>query len=180
MTDAGRRTGATTAAVAFLLWHGTAIVVGPLPAGTPGTALRPVFEGYLRLGYLDHQWTFFGPTPDAGRVVQFEVLLPDDGVREVALSDAVSRTSPSWFRWMRLFDRVANGQTELQQSAASFLCQHQGELRPVAVRFVVLHRLTPSPALYLAGVRSGDPEAFWREPGMDMACETARVLERDR
>jgi hypothetical protein len=112
--------------------------------------------------------------------VQYDVVLPDDGVREFALSDTVSRASPAWFRWMRLFDRAANGQTDLQRSAASYLCRQHADLRPLAGRFVVLHRLTPSPELYLAGVRPDDREALWREPGMDLACETARAPERDR
>ena len=171
MSSTRRRALATATAIAFLVWHGAAIVVGPYPDSDVGQKLRPLFEPYLRIGYLDHAWTFFGPQPDAGRLVRYELILSDGTVREYPLTEAVDRRSPNWFRWMRVFDRVATGDRELQDGAAEFLCRRHAELEPRALRFVVLHQLSLSPELYRAGVRPVDPEAFTRAPGDDLPCE---------
>ena len=180
MTRRRLHAGAAGAAVAFLLWHGAAVAVAPYPDSTVREILRPIFEPYLRLGYLDHCWTFFGPRPDAGRLIRYEIIREDESIREFALSEAVDRSSPSWFRWMRLFDRAATGGVELQRSAAGFLCRRHADLRPRAIRFVVLHQLALSPALYRAGVRPTDPEALWREPGAEVRCGFPREGEVDR
>lgn len=165
-----RRTLATATAIAFLVWHGAAIVVGPYPDSDVSEKLRPMFESYLRIGYLDHAWTFFGPQPDAGRLVRYELILSGGTVREYPLSEAVDRSSPNWFRWMRLFDRVATGGRELQNGAAEHLCRRHADLEPRALRFVVLHQLTLSPDLHRAGVRPVDPEALSRAPGDEVPC----------
>ena len=159
-------------ALAFLVWHGAAIIVGPYPDSEVSRTLRPLFEPYLRIGYLDHDWTFFGPQPDAGRLVRYELILSDGTVREYPLSEAVDRNSPNWFRWMRLFDRVATGERELQSGAARYLCRRHAELEPRALRFVVYHQLTLSPDLYRAGVRPVDPEALSRVPGDEWPCRS--------
>src|SRR5688572_22276856 len=122
MSSNRRRALATTSAIAFLVWHGATIVVGPYPDSDVGEKLRPLFEPYLHIGYLDHPWTFFGPQPDAGRLVRYELILSDGTVREHPLSEAVDRRSPNWFRWMRVFDRVTTGGRELQDGAAQYLC----------------------------------------------------------
>lgn len=173
MSSHHRRSLATASAIAFLVWHGATIVVGPYPDSEVGEKLRPLFEPYLRIGYLDHAWTFFGPQPDAGRLVRYELILSDGTVREYPLSEAVDRRSPNWFRWMRVFDRVATGGRELQDGAAEYLCRRHAELEPRALRFVVLHQLTLSPELHRAGVRPVDPEAVSRAPGDDLPCRSA-------
>lgn len=171
--------GARAAALAFLVWHGAAILLAPYPDSGIRRILRPVFEPYLRLAYLDHRWTFFGPRPDAGRLVRYEVIGDGGPVQEFALSEAVDTASASWFRWMRLFDRAATGEPELQRSAAAWLCRRHADLRPRAVRFVVLHQLTLSPELSRAGVRPSDPEALWREPGDEIPCGAGRAPKED-
>ena len=172
MSSNRRRALATATAIAFLVWHGAAIAVGPYPDSDVGEKLRPLFEPYLRIGYLDHAWTFFGPQPDAGRLVRYELILGDGTVREYPLSDAVDRRSPNWFRWMRVFDRVATGDRELREGAAEYLCRRHAELEPRALRFVVLHQLTLSPELHRAGVRPVDREALSRAPGDDLPCRS--------
>lgn len=161
---------AAAAAVVFALWHAAAITIAPYPDSEIRRVLHPLFEPYLRLGYLDHRWTFFGPRPDAGRIVRYEVLLDDGIAREFALTEAVARGGPGWFRWLRLFDRVSTGEAALQRSGTAYLCRRHADLQPRAIRFIVLHQLTPSPQLYLAGVRPTDPEALAREPGQPIAC----------
>lgn len=167
----------TAVAAGFLLWHGAAIAVAPYPDSELRRLVRPIFEPYLRAGYLDHRWTFFGPRPDAGRLVRYEIRLRDGSLQEFALSEAIRRSSPSWFRWLRLFDRAATGPAELQRSAAAFLCRRHAELHPATVRFIVLHQLTPSPELYRAGVRPTDAEALWREPGGEFECGAERSMK---
>lgn len=160
--------GAT--AVVFGLWHAAAVAIAPYPDSEIRRVLYPLFEPYLRLGYLDHRWTFFGPRPDAGRLVRYEVLLDDGVVRELTLSEAVEWGTPGWFRWLRLFDRVSAGDLALQRSGAAYLCRRHADLQPRAIRFVVVHQLTPTPELYLAGVRPTDPEALDRQPGEPIPC----------
>ena len=177
-TRAWRTRAATAAAIVFGLWHAAAVGIAPYPESEIRRALHPLFEPYLRLAYLGHRWTFFGPQPDAGRLVRYEVLLDDGVTREFALSEAADRTGPGWFRWMRLFDRVSTGNAALQRSGAAYLCRRHADARPRAIRFIVLHQLTLSPQLYLAGVRPTDPEALAREPGGLIACATGPAPAR--
>jgi hypothetical protein len=181
LSTGGRSRGgqaAAAAALVFGLWHAAAVAIAPYPDSAIRRALHPVFEPYLRVGYLDHQWTFFGPRPDAGRLVRYQVLLTGGVAREFALSEAVERGSPGWFRWMRLFDRVSAGAPALTHSGAAYLCRRHANLRPRAIRFVVLHQLTPSPELYRAGVRPTDPEALSREPGEAIPCRKATAASQ--
>lgn len=161
---------AAIAALAFLLWHGAALVVAPYPDSELSYALRPAFGPYLRGAYLDHQWTFFGPRPDAGRLVRYQVVSAEGQVEERELSEAVTRGSAGYFRWMRLYDRVATSWPELRESAAAYLCRRHEDTRPRGIRFVVLHQLTLSHEQYLHGVRATDPEALRRETHSEIPC----------
>jgi hypothetical protein len=166
---------AAIAALTFLLWHGAALVVAPYPDSELKYAVRAPFDSYLRAAYLDHQWTFFGPRPDAGRLVRYQLVNDEGQVEERVLSEAVPRTSAAYFRWMRLYDRVATSWPELRESAAAHLCRQHADVRPRGIRFVVLHQLTISHEQYLHGVRPTDSEALRRETLPEIACSNARL-----
>lgn len=157
-------------AIAFLLWQGASLLIAPYPDSELSHAARPLFSSYLRLAYPDHQWNIFGPRPDAGRLIRYQIVSRDGQVQELALSEAVSRASPDYFRWMRLYDRVATGWPELRETAATYLCRRHAALEPRGVRLVVLHQLNLSYDQYLHGVRPTDPEALRRETLPEIAC----------
>jgi Fe-S-cluster formation regulator IscX/YfhJ len=161
---------AAVAALAFVLWHGAALVVAPYPDSELSFALRPLLDSYVRIGYPDHQWTFSGPRPDAGRLVRYQLVSAEGQVEERELSEAVSRGSAGYFRWLRLYDRVATSWPELRESTAAYLCRRHEDARPRGIRFVVLHQLTISHEQYLHGVRATDPEALRRETHSEIPC----------
>jgi hypothetical protein len=165
-----RKWWAVIAAVAFLLWHGAALVVAPYPESELKYAVQPPFDSYLRLGYLDHEWTFFGPRPDAGRLVRYQLVSREGQVQELALSEAVPRTSAGYFRWMRLYDRIATSWPELRESGAAYLCRRHDDVHPRGIRFVVLHQLAISHDQYLHGIHPTDPEALRRETLPEIPC----------
>ena len=146
-------------------------MVAPYPDSELSLAVRPLFDSYLRVGYLDHQWSFFGPRPDAGRLVRYQVVNAEGQVEELELSEALSRGSAGYFRWMRLYDRVATSWPELRESAAAYLCRRHDDTRPRGIRFVILHQLTISHEQHLHGVRAADPEALRRETHPEISCD---------
>jgi hypothetical protein len=168
-----RRAGALLAALAFLAWHSAALVVAACPDSRFRRQAAPLFEPYLRVAYLGHQWTFFGPRPGAGKLVRYELIVADGDARTFPLSEALDRRSPTYFRFMRLLDRVVTDGGELRASAAAHLCRRHAAERPLGIRFVVLRQLTLSPELYRAGVRPTDPEALERLVLEEIPCEAA-------
>jgi hypothetical protein len=132
--------------------------------------VRPLFESYLRLGYLGHRWNFFAPHPGPGVLVRYELVGGGGTARTLPLSEALERGSPAFFRFMRLFDRVATGGEVLRAGAAARLCREHAAERPRGIRFVVLHQLTLSPELVRAGVRPTDPEALERRVLAEIPC----------
>lgn len=157
-------------ALAFLVWHGTSLIVAPYPESELLFSVRPAFEPYLRFAYLDHRWTFFGPRPDAGRQVRYQVVRSGGEVVEFRPSEAQSRRSPAYFRWLRLFDRVTTGRPELRESAVGHLCRVHEALEPRGIRFIILHQLMVRPEEYLAGARPTDAEAQQLELLAEIPC----------
>lgn len=163
-----RSAGAAIAALAFLVWHGVAILLAPYPESDIRNRLYPFFEPYLRLAYLDHRWNFFAPRPDGGRIVRYRVVHVDGTTEELPLTEALHRASPTYFRWYRLFDLVATYESELTESGVGSLCRRHVDLLPRGIELVVLHQLAMSPELYLAGVRPR--EAVRWEVRPEMPC----------
>jgi hypothetical protein len=165
-----RRAGAALAALAFLVWHGAALVVAPAPDSRLVRRVRARFEPYLRLGYLGHRWTFFAPHPGVGVLVRYDLVGAGGEVTSLPLSEALERRSPAYFRFMRLFDRIVTGAPGLRAGAAAHLCRRHAAAHPHAIRFVVLRQLTLSPELVRAGVRPTDPEALERHVLEEIPC----------
>lgn len=142
----------------LILWHLTAIVLGPAPPSHVAGELYPVFKPYLRVLNLDHTWGFFSPEPSEGRRLRYAVIDAGGARREFRPYEALSRWDPSYFRFTTLYAALDADVPGHLRAAADYLCRRHAVLGPRAVVFEAVEQRRISPEMYLAGARPLDPE----------------------
>jgi hypothetical protein len=80
------------AASAALLWHLSAVLVGPFstPPTIPAEFMRPVFRAYISALDIDHAYKFFAPDPGPSHVLRYVLEMSDGGKQEGQLPDRVA------------------------------------------------------------------------------------------
>jgi hypothetical protein len=143
---------------ALLVWHCIAMVVATAPDSHLTQSARPLFNPYLTLLGLDHNWGFFAP--EVGSGFQFRYVVEDAaGTRHAFTPDtALSRFHPKSI-WLRdRYKAVLQDPDTYAKAEAAAICREHASLRPVAVTFIEAAQNDFSPADRLQGKHPLDPE----------------------
>jgi hypothetical protein len=155
----------------FALWHTAAMIAAPYPAGALKDRFAPVFGPYLRLGFLEHSWAFFGPRPAAGSLVSYTLRSAAGEVGPLPLTEGLNRGGPAFFRYSRLFDALNRHPPEVEISMARHLCRQHAAIRPRQVAFLIRHQLPIPPEEVARGVAPTDERYLWEEWREPLGCE---------
>ena len=147
---------------AFVSWHTLAIIIGPAPPSPITQSLRPLFDPYLGLLYLDNDWGFFSPVVMSS---QFRYTIEDGTGKRHAFTPTEGL---SWYHpnslWTR--DKYSSAYTSDKKfsefygnSIAVSICRDHAALNPTVITLLMVVQTTEFwPSDHLAGKHPLDPE----------------------
>ncbi|HVU86867.1 MAG TPA: hypothetical protein VHD36_06075 [Pirellulales bacterium] len=171
---------AKLAVSALLVWHLTAVLVGPFmrPPTVLGEVALPIFGPYLGAAYMGHSYKFFAPDPGPSHLVRYDLEFADDshrtGVfpnldeewprlfyhRHFMLSEFVNLAPPDpnippTTEWAQL--PLASGQQQYARSYADHLLAKYDARR---VTLWLQEHLIPEPEQVAKGMTLKDPSLY--------------------
>ena len=168
----------------LLLWHVSAIVVGPAavaPASGMVTSVWDWYRPYLDALYLNHGYHFFAPEPGPSHLIRYELTFAD-GSHKAGFFPHKTEHQPRLlyhrhFMLSEHFSQFAEPGTppELLQAfsrsyAAHLLAEHHAQ----QVKLILVRHLLPQPEQVLAGMTLTDKSLYLERPlGMFKADGTA-------
>jgi hypothetical protein len=143
---------------ALLVWHCIAMVVATAPDSQITQSARSLFNPYLTLLGLDHNWGFFAPEVPTG--FQFRYVVEDAAGQRHSFTpdEALSRFHPNSI-WLRdRYKIVMRDPDTYAKAEVAAICREHASLRPIAVTLIAVDQNEFSPADRLQGKHPLDPE----------------------
>lgn len=169
-----RRVGYVVGSV-FLLWHTTAILLGPWPASYWRAQVYAPFQNYLTLFFGENMWAFFAPGAIFGQLVRYEVETPS-GSFSGDLTRNLPHRDPNYFRMTAMWDKASSNYAGYERSYARHLCAALAHLQPTKLRFVGFSLKSLPPRLYLEGRRPLDDDMLKRSERPWYDCSTGEQI----
>jgi len=123
----------------FVGWHTIAILVAPMPRNSEMVqSLRRLFEPYLTLFRLDHEWGYFSPV--IGKWPQLQYVIEDAaGQRHTFVPvDEVSWFHPLYRRLGYWYGEIMGSPDTYADFAAQIFCRKHAALTPVSVTLMAV------------------------------------------
>jgi hypothetical protein len=142
----------------LVVWHCIAMLVATAPESQLTQSARALFNPYLMLFGLDHNWGFFAPDVPTG--FQFRYVIEDaDGQRHAFTPDeALSRLHPNSI-WLRdHYKTVMRDPETYAEATVAAICREHAALRPAMVTLISVEQNEFTPADRRAGKNPLDPE----------------------
>ena len=159
------------AASVFVLWHGTAMLLGTAPPSYLQGEVMPLFRGYIEALHLDGRWGFFAPNPSAGRLLRYRVEQRSGASSEFPFTEALHRSDPAYLRFTTMTAAVDPANEAVMHSVAQALCRRHAALSPRRIHFVSLQQVPITPEQVEAGQHALDPAQLQRVELGSMACD---------
>lgn len=157
----------------LLVWHVTAVVVGPAAVDpTSGLLLNlfQVYRPYLDALYLNHGYHFFAPEPGPSHLIRYELVL-NDGSRKTGYFPNKTEHWPRlrYHRHFMLSEHLSQfadegSPPELLQAFSKSFGQHLlAEHHAKEVKLVLIRHLIPSPEQVRDGMKLTDQKLFFEK-----------------
>ena len=158
----------------LLLWHLSAIVVGPAAVDPSSGLMSSVFEvyrPYLDGLYLNHGYHFFAPEPGPSHLIRYELAFAD-GSQKTGLFPHKTEHQPRllYHRHFMLSEHASQfaepgTPPELLQAfsrsySAHLLTEHHAQ----QVKLILVRHLFPQPEQVLAGMTLTDKSLYFERP----------------
>jgi hypothetical protein len=170
----------------LLLWHVTAVVVGPAAVDPTSGLLLNIFQlyrPYLDALYLNHGYHFFAPEPGPSHLIRYELVL-QDGSKKTGYFPNKTEHWPRlrYHRHFMLSEHLSQFADEdsppevLQAFSKSYaehlLAEHQAQ----EVKLILIRHLFPSPEQVQEGMKLTDQRLFFERSLGIFRADTAEEL----
>lgn len=158
----------------FLLWHVTAIVVGPAavdPASGLMTSVWEWYRPYLDVLYLNHGYHFFAPEPGPSHLIRYELSYAD-GTQKTGLFPHKGQHQPRllYHRHFMLSEHLSQFAEPgtppelLNAFSRSYAAHLLAEHHAAQVKLILVRHLFPQPEQVLAGMGLTDKSLYLERP----------------
>lgn len=158
----------------LLLWHLTAIVVGPAAVAPSSGLMASIFDWYrpyLNALYLNHGYHFFAPEPGPSHLIRYELAIAD-GTQIAGLFPHKSEHQPRllYHRHFMLSEHLSQFAEPgtppelLQAFSRSYAAHLMAEHRAQSVKLILVRHLFPQPEQVLAGMSLTDKSLYLERP----------------
>lgn len=158
----------------LLLWHLSAVVVGPAAvAPTSGlmTNIWEWYQPYLEALYLNHGYHFFAPEPGPSHLIRYELTLAD-GTQKTGLFPHKSEHQPRllYHRHFMLSEHLSQFAEPgtppelLHAFSRSYAAHLLAEYHAQQVKLILVRHLLPQPEQVLAGMTLTDKRLYLERP----------------
>jgi hypothetical protein len=155
----------------LLLWHVTAVFVGPAAVDpTSGLVLNifQIYRPYLDALSLNHGYHFFAPEPGPSHLVRYELVL-QDGSKRTGYFPNKDEQWPRlrYHRHFMLSEHLAQFAEEgtppeiLQAFSQSYAKHLLAEYQAKEVKLILIRHLFPAPQQVLDGMQLTDQKLFF-------------------
>ena len=143
----------------FVGWHTLAMAVAPASdASDTAKSLRLLFQPYLTLFTLDHQWAFFAPSVPQGTQLQY-VIKDASGESHTFVPSAKWNWFHPGYIWFKdSYEAILDSPDDYTDTFAALFCREHASLRPVSISFLKVEEEDFKPEDHLNGKHPLDPE----------------------
>src|SRR5258705_2572587 len=131
----------------FVGWHTLAMAVAPASdASDTAKSLRLLFQPYLTLFTLDHQWAFFAPSVPKGTQLQY-VIKDASGESHTFVPSAQGNWFHPGYIWFKdSYEAILDSPDDYTDTFAALFCREHASLRPVSISFLTVEEADFKPA----------------------------------